>query len=245
MFVESPGSQTFEVQDVAAIAQAAHAAGAKVIMDNTWGAGYFFKALDHGVDIVVHAGTKYLAGHSDVMIGAVVCDEDSFRPVRDFARLLGGSVGPDDVYLTLRGLRTLGVRLQRHQDSGLRIARWLQSRPEVDRVIHPALPEDPGYALWQRDFTGACGLFGFVLKTRDREALAAMLKGLRYFGLGYSWGGYESLLIPVQPEKTRTATRWQPAGHTLRIHVGLEDPDDLITDLEAGLQRLNEALTGG
>ena len=244
VFVESPGSQTFEVQDVAAIAQAAHAAGARVIMDNTWGAGYFFKALAHGVDIVVHAGTKYFSGHADVMIGAVVCHEGSFRPVRNFARLLGGSVGPDDVYLTLRGLRTLGVRLQRHQDSGLRIARWLQSRPEVDRVIHPALPEDPGHALWRRDFTGACGLFGFVLKPRDRRALAAMLKGLRYFGLGYSWGGYESLLIPVQPEKSRTATSWRAAGHTLRIHVGLEDPDDLITDLEAGFERFNQVPGG-
>ncbi len=163
------------------------------------------------------------------------------RQTKTFANLQGNSVGPDDVYLTLRGLRTLGVRLRRHRENGLKIARWLRTRPEVERVIHPALPEHPGHALWQRDFTGACGLFGFTLKTQNREALEAMLNHLRYFGMGYSWGGFESLLIPTHPEKTRTATQWRPAGHTLRIHVGLEDPEDLIADLEAGFRRLNDA----
>ncbi len=241
VFLESPGSQTFEIQDLPAIARVAHDHGATVIMDNTWGAGYFFKALDHGADIAVHAGTKYFSGHSDVMIGAIVCNENSFRQTKTFANLQGNSVGPDDVYLTLRGLRTLGVRLRRHRENGLKIARWLRTRPEVERVIHPALPEHPGHALWQRDFTGACGLFGFTLKTQNREALEAMLNHLRYFGMGYSWGGFESLLIPTHPEKTRTATQWRPAGHTLRIHVGLEDPEDLIADLEAGFRRLNDA----
>jgi cystathionine beta-lyase len=238
VFTESPGSQTFEVQDLPAIAQAAHTRGVRIIMDNTWGAGYFFKALGHGADLAVHACTKYVSGHSDIMLGAIVCDQGCFSSVRDFARLCGNATAPDDAYLALRGMRTMAVRLQRHQDSGLRIGRWLQDRPEVLRVMHPALSADPGHGLWQRDFTGACGLFGFVLKPVSRQALAAMLDGMRYFGMGYSWGGYESLLIPTFPERYRTATHWEPGGQTMRIHVGLEDPQDLIADLEAGFERL-------
>jgi cystathionine beta-lyase len=239
VFTESPGSQTFEVQDVPAIAAAAQAAGVRVILDNTWGAGYFFKALRHGADLAVHAATKYVSGHSDVMLGAVVCNQATLPRVRTCARLLGNSVGPDDVYLALRGLRTLSVRLRRHQDNALAIARWLRARPEVLRVMYPALPEDPGHGLWRRDFTGACGLFGFVLAPVGRPALAAMLEGMALFGMGYSWGGYESLLIPTRPEKYRSATQWQPGGQTMRIHVGLEDLEDLLADLEAGFERLH------
>ncbi len=242
VFTESPGSQTFEVQDLAAISDVAHGTGARVILDNTWSAGYFLKAFPHGVDMVVQACTKYVSGHSDVMLGAIVCNQDCVGPVRKFAYLSGNCVAPDDVYLALRGLRTLAVRLQRHQDSGLRIARWLQERPEVLRVMHPALPRDPGHGLWRRDFSGASGLFGFVLRPARREALAAMLNGMRYFGMGYSWGGYESLLIPTYPRKYRTATTWEPGGQTLRIHVGLEDPEDLTADLAAGLERLRRAV---
>jgi len=239
VFLESPGSQTFEIQDVPALAKAAHSGGARVIMDNTWGAGYFFKALQHGVDIAIHAGTKYIAGHADVMLGAIVGNKAGIEQVRRFATLNGNSVGPDDVYLALRGLRTLGVRLQRHQDSALKIARWLQTRPEVQRVIYPAIEDDPGHQLWRRDFTGAAGLFAFVLNSRDRQALAAMLEGMRYFGMGYSWGGFESLLIPTYPERSRTVTPWRSDGQILRIHVGLEAPDDLLADLSDGFNRLN------
>lgn len=241
VFLESPGSQTFEVQDVPAIAAAARAAGARVLMDNTWAAGYYFKPLEHGVDIAIHAGTKYPAGHADLMLGALVCAESVYGQVRAFSRWLGNGVGPDDVYLALRGLRTLAVRLERHQRSALAIARWLEERPEVLRVIHPALPGDPGHGLWKRDFGGACGLFGFVLRPVSREALAAMLEGMTLFGMGWSWGGFESLLIPVQPEHIRTVTPWAPGGPTLRMHVGLEDVDDLLADLEAGFERLNGA----
>jgi cystathionine beta-lyase len=238
VFAESPGSQTFEVQDLPAITAVARARGVRVIFDNTWGAGYFFKALRHGADVAVHAGTKYVSGHSDVMLGALVCNKDCLKTVRTFARLCGNATAPDDAYLALRGLRTMAVRLRRHQDSGLRIARWLQRRPEVIRVMHPGLAHDPGHELWHRDFTGACGLFGFVLRPVRRNALAAMLDNMRYFGMGYSWGGYESLLIPTHPERYRSATQWEPDGQTMRLHVGLEDPEDLIADLEAGFERL-------
>lgn len=242
VYVESPGSQTFEVQDLPAIAEAAHAAGAMVIADNTWGAGYYYRPLALGADISLQAGTKYIVGHSDVNIGVTVWrDEAALGKVRNDVQSLGVCAGPDDVYLALRGLRTMGVRLQRHQENGLRVARWLAARPEVRRVMHPALEDDPGHALWRRDFTGACSLFGFVLASDDRGALAALLDGMKYHGMGASWGGFESLLIPTWPSKSRSATTWQEPGQTMRIHVGLEDPDDLIADLEAGLERLRKA----
>lgn len=242
VFVESPGSQTFEIQDIPAIAEAAHAAGAAVIADNTWGAGYYFKALDKGADISLQAGTKYVVGHSDSMMGLVVCKDGALHSkVREDAQRLGMCAGPDDVYLALRGFRTMGVRLKTHHENGLRIARWLADRPEIARVMHPGLENDPGHALWMRDFTGACGLFGFVLKIGSREGLAAMMDGMKYFGMGYSWGGFESLLIPTWPERARSATKWAPGGQSMRIHIGLEDPDDLTADLEAGLERLTKA----
>lgn len=242
VFVESPGSQTFEIQDIPAIAAAAHAAGATVIADNTWGAGYYFKALDKGADISLQAGTKYVVGHSDSMMGLVVCkDEELHSRVREDAQRLGMCAGPDDVYLALRGFRTMAVRLKTHHENGLRVARWLAGRPEVVRVMHPGLEEDPGHGLWKRDFTGACGLFGFVLKSESRDGLAAMIDGMKYFGMGYSWGGFESLMIPTWPERARSATEWAPGGQSMRIHIGLEDPDDLIADLQAGLERLVKA----
>lgn len=242
VFVESPGTATFEVQDIPAIAAAAHDGGALVIADNTWGAGYYFKPLSKGADIVVQAGTKYVVGHSDVMMGLVTCGDEALNSrLRDDIQSLGMCSGPDDVYLALRGLRTMGVRMARHYENATKIARWLKGRPEVARVMYPALDDDPGHELWKRDFTGACGLFGFVLHNSDQKALAAMMDGLKLHGMGFSWGGYESLLIPTAPEKVRTATKWEVAGQCMRIHVGLEDPDDLIADLEAGLERMGKA----
>lgn len=241
VYVESPGSLTFEVQDIPAIAAAAHAAGALVVMDNTWATPLFFKSFRHGVDVSIHSATKYIGGHSDLMLGLVVAKEAHGRRIKTSAHAMGYAAAPDDCYLALRGLRTLSVRLHRHQETGLALARWLQGRPEVARVLHPALPEDPGHALWRRDFTGASGLFGVVLNPYPKEAVAAMLDGLRLFGMGFSWGGYESLILPVKPETCRTVTRWDAPGPLLRLHAGLEDPADLIADLDQGFERLRAA----
>jgi cystathionine beta-lyase len=241
VFTESPGSQTFEVQDIPAIAEASHAAGAEVIMDNTWATPLYFRPFDHGVDVVVHAATKYLVGHADAMLGVITTSEPTTGPVAKTHDILGLCPGPEDVYLGLRGLRTLEVRLQRHQETALVLADWLAQRPEVSKVIHPARPDHPGHALWQRDFTGSSGLFAVVLKPASHDALAAMLDGLDLFGMGYSWGGYESLILPFDPSTYRTATRWQVEGPSLRLHVGLEDIDDLKADLDAGFARLASA----
>jgi cystathionine beta-lyase len=237
VFVESPGSLTFEVQDVPAIAGAAHARGVAVIMDNTWATPLFFKAHDHGVDIAVTSGSKYLGGHADILFGTVSANAAFADPVKAAHGDMGVFVSPDDIYLALRGLRTLGVRLGHHQAGGLRVARWLNSRPEIARVMHPALEGDPGHALWRRDFSGASSLFAIELKPGPKSAVAAFLDGLRLFGLGYSWGGFESLAIPFDASRARTATRWSPAGPTVRLHIGLEDVEDLIGDLEEGLAR--------
>ena len=241
VFTESPGSLTFEMQDTPALAEAAHRHGCLVMMDNTWASPLFCKPFGLGVDISIQAATKYIGGHSDLMMGIVTCTEALAGPLRRGMLELATASAPDDCYLALRGLRTLKARLDRHQASALVLARWLQGRPEVLRVRYPALPDDPGHALWRRDFAGASGLFGFDLHPVAKPALAAMLDGLELFGMGYSWGGYESLLIPTHPEICRTAQAW-PGGCTpMRIHVGLEDPDDLIRDLEAGLGRLRTA----
>jgi cysteine-S-conjugate beta-lyase len=241
-YLESPGSLTFELQDVPAIVAAVHAKGALAVMDNTWATPLLFRALGRGVDIVIYAATKYFVGHSDAMLGAVVVREpDLYRTIKLATHGMGYCAGPDDCYLGLRGLRTMGVRLQRHGECGLALARWLQARPEVARVLHPGLPEHPGHALWRRDFAGASGLFSFVLKPYAPTAVAAMVEGMRLFGMGASWGGYESLLLPVKPETSRTATAWSPGGPTLRLHAGLEALDDLIADLEEGFARLNVA----
>ncbi len=241
VFVESPGSLTFEVQDVPAIAEAAHARGAVVVMDNTWASPLFCKPMALGVDISVQAATKYVGGHSDLMMGLITTTAALEAPVRAAYGELGGAPGPEDCYLALRGLRTLATRLERHQRSALRVAEWLAGRDEVERVLYPALPDDPGHALWRRDFSGASGLFGFVLRPIGRPALAALLDHLELFGMGYSWGGYESLLLPTDPRPLRTARPWSGEGQVMRIHVGLEHPDDLIADLEAGFRRMAAA----
>ena len=241
IWTESPGSQTFEVQDMPAIVGAAHAADVLVAMDNTWSGGYFYKPLAHGVDISVQAATKYIVGHSDVMMGTIACSEATYERVKEATGYYGLCCGPDDVYLALRGLRTIGVRMDRHHENGLRLANWLRNRPEVSQIMHPGLEGDPGHALWQRDFSGASGLFGFVLKDDRRAKIAALLDGLELYGMGSSWGGYESLILPSWPGNNRTATQWSPGGQSMRVHVGLEDIDDLIADLEAGLARYNAA----
>ncbi|WP_137390652.1 cystathionine beta-lyase [Rhodoligotrophos defluvii] len=238
VYTEQPGSQTMEIQDIPAIAAAAHRAGALVVIDNTWATGRFFKAFAHGADVVVTAGTKYYGGHSDVMLGAIVMSEPLARQIDLGHHALGACCGPDDAYLALRGLRTLDVRLQQHMANALALAQWLEQRPEVDQVLYPALPGDPGHALWARDFTGASGLLSVILKPVTREAVAAMLDGLELFGMGYSWGGFESLIIPFDPRGYRTATRWEK-GPALRIHVGLESVNDLMADLDAGFRRLD------
>jgi cystathionine beta-lyase len=239
VFCESPGSLTFEVQDIPAIAEVAHKRGAVVIADNTWASPLFFDAFAHGVDINLHAATKYIVGHSDAMLGVVTANAATVKQLRDTHGNLGFCVGPDDVYLGQRGLRTLSVRLKQHQQTALALAQWLHGRKEVARVLYPALPEDPGHKLWKRDFTGASGLFGVVLKPTSRDALAQMLDHMELFGMGWSWGGYESLMVPTHP--TRTATKYATEGPLLRIHAGLEAADDLIADLEAGFARLNKA----
>jgi cystathionine beta-lyase len=239
VFCESPGSLTFEVQDLPAIAQVAHAHGASVLMDNTWATPVYFPALAHGVDLSIQAATKYIGGHSDVMMGTVSANESHAKRLETYVHDLGLYASADDCFLALRGLRTLPVRLARHWGNGLVLARWLQSRPEVSRVLHPALETDPGHTLWKRDFTGACGLFGVVLKPASAAAVAAMMNGLKHFGLGYSWGGYESLIIPA--EFVRTAHPFQAEGPVIRIHAGLEDTGDLISDLDAGFARMSAA----
>ena len=234
VFVEAPGSLTFEVQDVPAIAAAAHARGAVVLMDNTWASPLFFRAFAKGVDLSIQAATKYIGGHSDVMLGTVSANANIWPRLSETVHLLGLCAGPDDIYLALRGLRTLGVRLAQHQQAGLKIARWLAQRPEIALVLHPALEGCPGHAIWQRDFSGATGLFSIVFKPVEKHAVYAFLDGLKLFGIGASWGGFESLAIPFDCAAIRTATHWAPGGPTVRFHIGLEDVDDLIGDLERG-----------
>lgn len=233
VFVEAPGSQSFEMQDVPGIAAVAHAKGAIVLMDNTWATPLYFRAFEKGVDLSIQAGTKYLGGHSDVMVGTVSANAKTWPRLRETVVTLGLCVGPDDVYLTLRGLRTLGVRLERHQKSAFAVARWLQNRPEVLSVLHPAIESDPGHGIWKRDFLGASGLFSVVLKPAPEAAVHAFLNSLRLFGMGFSWGGYESLVILFDCSDYRTATTWAPGGSALRFHIGLEDVGDLVADLEA------------
>ncbi|HZT25246.1 MAG TPA: cystathionine beta-lyase [Pseudolabrys sp.] len=241
VFVEAPGSQSFEMQDIPAIAKVAHGRDALVLMDNTWATPLYFRALDKGVDLSIQAGTKYIGGHSDVMIGCVSANAASLPALKAAMNLLGLCVGPDDMFLALRGLRTLAVRLARHYQSGLTVARWLSQRPEVARVLYPALEGDPGHAIWKRDFTGACGLFSIVLKPTPEKAVHAFMNALQLFGMGYSWGGFESLVILFDCSEYRTATKWSPGGPTLRFHVGLEDVGDLIADLDRGFAAMATA----
>jgi cysteine-S-conjugate beta-lyase len=242
VYLESPGSLTFEIQDVPAICAIARARGITTMIDNTWATPLYCKPLTLGVDVSIQAATKYVVGHSDAVLGAITANESAWRRVRAAHHELGQSVGPDDAYLAQRGLRTIAVRLERHWATGMRLAEWIARQPEVERVLHPGLPGDPGHALWKRDFTGASGLFGIVLKPMKRKAFAALVDGLELFGLGASWGGYESLVMPTQPEDLRSATKWTSPGPCFRIHAGLEHPDDLVADLAAGFERLRAAL---
>jgi cysteine-S-conjugate beta-lyase len=245
VFCETPGSLTFEMQDVPAIAEAAHAWGAVVLADTTWATPYFFRPFERGIDVSIHAATKYISGHSDVMLGVVVTNERCWLPLRRTVADYGYSVSPDDCYLALRGFRTIGVRLKHQMASALTVARWLGNRPEVKRVIYPALETDPGHRLWKRDFEGAASLFACVLQPMSNAQLAALVDGLELFGIGSSWGGFESLVTVVRAAPHRTATPWEPGGPVLRLHIGLEDPEDLIADLERSLDALRQTRHSG
>ena len=239
VFMETPGSGTFEMQDVPAMARVAREKGVLSLLDNTWASPLFFKPFAQGVDVSIQAGTKYIAGHSDLVIGHITTrNEELYRRVKDCVGGLGDIPGPDDCYLALRGLRTMAVRLARHQESGLRVAQWLQQRPEVKRVLYPALPGDPGHAIWKRDFTGAASLFSIVLHEEREAVVERMVAALKLFRLGASWGGYESLILPVYPASIRTAVPWTEKGFMLRLHIGLEDVEDLLADLERGFSAL-------
>jgi cystathionine beta-lyase len=242
IYCESPGSNTFEMQDIPAIAKVAHAAGAIVIADNTWATPLLQKPFDLGVDISIHSATKYIGGHSDLVMGAVMCKAKHYAQLNRAHRNLGAIPSGDNAYLALRGLRTIAVRLKQHEAHAIEVATWLQSVPEVKRVLFPALPGDPSHALWKRDMTGACGLFAIELREATNPSLAAMLDGLKHFGMGYSWGGFESLVIAYQPYKMRDVTTWDKNATFLRLHIGLEAPKDLISDLDAGFTRLRKVL---
>ena len=241
VLVEAPGSQSFEMPDIPAIAEVAHARGALVIDDNTWATPLFHRSLELGVDISMQAATKYIGGHSDIMFGTISANAKAWPMITETIRLLGVCAGPDDVFLALRGTRTLAVRLAQHHRSGLEMARWLAARPEVARVLHPGLESDPGHAIWKRDFTGASGLFSIVLKPVSQKAVDALLDTVTLFGMGFSWGGFESLIIPFDCAGYRTATEWSPGGPTLRLHIGLENVDDLKADLDRGFAALRAA----
>ncbi|MDP8913849.1 MAG: cystathionine beta-lyase [Pseudomonadota bacterium] len=235
IFLESPGSLTFEVQDVPGICRNARERGVVTLLDNTWATPLLFPAIAAGVDFSILSCTKYVVGHSDVMMGSVTTTEEHWPYLCETSRALGQHVSPDDAFLALRGLRTLDVRLKRHEENGLEVARWLLEQPQVGRVIHPALPGCPGHENWARDFKGASGLFSFVLKGGGEAARARLIEGLRHFGLGYSWGGYESLALPIDPQHARSVRKPEEEGPMVRLHIGLEDPQDLIQDLAAGL----------
>ncbi len=237
ILLESPGSLTFEVMDLPAIVGVAKARGLVTLLDNSWATPLLFPAIEKGIDLSILACTKYVVGHSDVMLGSVTAGPGHFAKLRDTSFQLGQVASADDCWLGSRGLRTMAIRLAQHQASALKIAQWLSTRPEVAQVLHPALPSCPGHAHFVRDFKGASGLFGIVLNGGSDAARAAMLDGLELFGLGYSWGGFESLAIPVDPHRYRTATKPAFAGPLVRLSIGLEDPDDLIADLDAGLRR--------
>lgn len=242
IFVESPGSQTFEMQDIPAISKIARAKDIWLLADNTWASPLYSKPLGLGADVSIEAATKYIVGHADALLGAVTANARAEKYIDNAKEALGTCPGSEETYLALRGLRTLHVRLAHHMRSGLEMARWLEGRPEVARVLHPALESHPGHAIWKRDFTGASGLFTIVLHPASEKALAAFLDGLQLFGMGYSWGGYESLIIPFDPKPYRTATGWTDAGPALRLHIGLEDISDLKADLEAAFSRLKAAI---
>jgi cysteine-S-conjugate beta-lyase len=238
---EAPGSQTFEMQDIPAIAEVAHAHGAVVLTDNTWGTPLLFPPHERGVDLAIEAGTKYLGGHSDILLGMISANERCIKQLRDTFIAFGACPSPEDVWLGLRGLRTMELRLRTQEKKTLEMARWLQKRPEVLRVLHPALPDDPGHAIWKRDFKGSSSLFSIVLKPVPHKAVEAMLNGLSLFGMGFSWGGYESLAVPFDCADYRTATKFDPGGPCIRLQIGLESNRDLKADLSSGFRRLIKA----
>ena len=241
IYVESPGSQTFEMPDIPAITAVARDRGIMTAMDNTWATALFCKPLELGIDLSINAATKYLVGHSDAMLGVISMRQELFESVKITANFLGGGPGSEEAWLGLRGMRTLGVRLPQHQINATKVAEWLQTRPEVHRVLYPALPDHPGHDIWKRDFSGATGLMSVLLNPFEHDAVAAMVDGLEHFLLGASFGGYESLILPFDPTNYRTVVPWNAPGPSLRLHVGLEDPDDLIEDLEHGFARLTAA----
>ncbi|XQS17061.1 cystathionine beta-lyase [Citrobacter telavivensis] len=240
VFTESPGSQTFDIQDIPAITRIAHKRNAKVIIDNTWATPLFFKPFTHGVDVSVHAATKYIVGHSDAQMGLITANKETWPAISNFVRLFGLHAAPDDVYLAQRGLRTMSLRLERHQASALKIAQWLSQRYEVEQVLHPALPSCPGHEIWKRDFIGSSGLFSVVLKSLyTKTAVEQFIDKLEYFGIGFSWGGFESLAIPFDPRKDRPEYLWPYNGPSFRLQIGLEDPNDLIKDLDQAFHYLD------
>ena len=243
VFVETPGSLTFEVQDIPAVAAVAHKHGALVATDNSWATPLFYRPFERGVDISIYAATKYIVGHSDAMLGLICCPtREIYATIKGVTATFGYHAAPDDCYLGLRGLRTLGVRLRQHEKNALAIAHWLKARPEVARVLHPAFPECPGHDIWKRDFTGSSGLFSFILKPGyAKQAVDAFIDNLRYFGLGASWGGYESLILRAKPEQYRTARPWPTEDVLIRLHIGLEDVDDIKADLAQAFEKMNAA----
>jgi cystathionine beta-lyase len=238
IFMEAPGSQTFEMQDIAAIVEVAKRNNIATAIDNTWSGGYFCQPIQWGVDISIQSGTKYLSGHADVMLGTIVCTDAHYDRLRDTYLLMGVCVSPDDAWLVLRGLRTLGVRLRQHDANARYVADWLAKQPEVLRILHPGLEGDAFHDLWKTYFTGASGLFGFIVGETDRTKLARLFDGLSLIGMGSSWGGFETLMIPTNPTINRTATNWSPQGQTMRIHVGLEDPEDIVQEIRQGFDRM-------
>lgn len=243
VYCESPGSQTMEMADTPAIVAAAKAHGAYTAFDGTWATPLLFRPLDHGIDLSINAATKYYVGHSDAMLGTIAMREALFERVKTTAAAqLGNCPGSEEIYLGLRGLRTLAVRIERNGRNAIEVAQWLQKRPEIARVLFPALPNDPGHAIWKRDFKGASGLFSVVFKAYPKKAIAAFVDALEHFSIGASFGGYESLVLPFDPSPFRSATKWVAEGPCLRFHIGLEAPEDLIRDLEAGFARLAAAL---
>lgn len=243
LFLESPGSITMEIQDVPTLCRIAHEQGVVTILDNTWASPINSRPFEMGVDVSIQAATKYIVGHSDVMIGTATANEKHWPQLRERSYLLGQTTSPDDVYLATRGLRTLGVRMAQHEKNALYIANWLQTRPEVDHLRHPAFDTCPGHAFFKRDFSASNGLFSFVLKQGDPQAVTALVENMQHFKMGFSWGGYESLILGIFGiEKIRSATKWDSSKPLIRLHIGLEDPEDLIADLSAGFERFNAVL---